>query len=133
MTVVTSVITESSSSTYSECFGNLLADHNPHPSLSYSEVCNPLKFIYFSILVCNFLVLTVCCKLINLIFQTFFLFIPEMPAGFTYYIVQTIPIYFIPLLFKKYFIFQSISQVNMINMNALPLEDSIQFPLASDL
>jgi hypothetical protein len=40
------------------------------------------------------LVLTVHCNLINFAFQIFPLFIPEMPAGFTSYIVQIIPIYF---------------------------------------
>jgi hypothetical protein len=41
----------------------------------------------------NFLVRTVRCKLINFVFQVFPLFIPEMPAGFTSYTVQIIPIY----------------------------------------
>jgi hypothetical protein len=36
----------------------------------------------------------VCCKLINFVVKIFPNFIPEMPAGFTSYIVQSIPIYF---------------------------------------
>jgi hypothetical protein len=43
--------------------------------------------------VSDVLVLTVCCKLVNFVFQMFPLFIPEMSAGFTSYIVQIIPIY----------------------------------------
>jgi hypothetical protein len=34
------------------------------------------------------------CKLINFVFKIFSPFIPEMIAGFTYYIFQIIPIYF---------------------------------------
>jgi hypothetical protein len=48
----------------------------------------PFKFIYSSIQVSDVLVLTVRCKLINLVFQIFPLFILEMPADFTSYIVQ---------------------------------------------
>jgi hypothetical protein len=39
------------------------------------------------------LVLTVRCKLIDLVFQIIPLFIPEISAGFTSFIVQIIPIY----------------------------------------
>jgi hypothetical protein len=38
--------------------------------------------------------LTVPCKLNNFVYQLFPPFIPEMCAGFTSYIVQTIPSYF---------------------------------------
>jgi uncharacterized membrane protein len=41
----------------------------------------------------NILVLTFRCNLINSAFQIFPLFIPEMPAGFSSYVVQVIPIY----------------------------------------
>jgi hypothetical protein len=54
----------------------------------------PLKVIYSSIQVSNVLVFTVRCKLINFVSQIFPLFIPEMPASFTSYIVKIIPIYF---------------------------------------
>jgi hypothetical protein len=52
-----------------------------------------LKFIYSTTQVSNVLGLTVYCKIINFIFQIFPLFIPEMPARFTSFIVQIIPIY----------------------------------------
>jgi hypothetical protein len=41
----------------------------------------PLKFIYSSVQVSDLLVLTVYCKLINFLSQTFPLFIPEMFPG----------------------------------------------------
>jgi hypothetical protein len=51
-------------------------------------------------------VLTVHCKLINFVFHIFPLFIPELSAGFTSYIVQVIPIYFtwilLPLQFSLF-------------------------------
>jgi hypothetical protein len=46
----------------------------------------------------NVLVLTVRCKIINFAYQIFPLFIPEMSAGSTSYIVQVIHIYFIWIL-----------------------------------
>jgi hypothetical protein len=39
------------------------------------------------------LVLTLCCKLINFLFQILLLFIPEMFAGFTSYLFHTISLY----------------------------------------
>jgi hypothetical protein len=54
----------------------------------------PLKFIYSSVQVSDVLVLTVRCKLINFVVQIFLIFIPVISAGFTFYIVQIIPIYF---------------------------------------
>jgi hypothetical protein len=59
-----------------------------------SRLVAPLKFIYSSIEVSDVLFLTVRCKLINFAFQMFSLFIAEMSAGNTSYIVQVIPIYF---------------------------------------
>jgi hypothetical protein len=61
---------------------------------SYFRLVAPLKFIYYSMQVSNVLVLTVRFKLINFVFQILPLLIPEMPAGFTSYIVLIIPIYF---------------------------------------
>jgi hypothetical protein len=52
-----------------------------------------LKFINSFIYVANILVITVCCKLINFVCQILPCFISEMPAAFTSYIVQIIPIY----------------------------------------
>jgi hypothetical protein len=49
------------------------------------------KFIYSSIEVSNLLVLTVYCRLIKFLLQTFALFIPEMPAGVMSCVVQIIP------------------------------------------
>jgi hypothetical protein len=53
-----------------------------------------LTLIYSSIQVSDVLVLTVRCKHINFVFQIFPIFIPEISAGFTSYLVQIIPIYF---------------------------------------
>jgi uncharacterized membrane protein YesL len=53
-----------------------------------SKAVTPLKFIYSTIHVSTVLVLTVRCRLINFFCQIFPLFIPEMPAGSTSYIVQ---------------------------------------------
>jgi hypothetical protein len=50
--------------------------------------------MYSSLQVSDVLVFTVCYKLINFVFQIFPLFIPEISAGFTTYIIQIIPIYF---------------------------------------
>jgi hypothetical protein len=44
-----------------------------------------LKFIYSSIQVSHVLVLTVCCKIMKVVFQIFHL-ISEMPIGFTVHI-----------------------------------------------
>jgi hypothetical protein len=44
------------------------------------------------------LVLTVCYKLISCVFQIFPLFIPDMLASFTYFIVRTVPIYLAQIL-----------------------------------
>jgi hypothetical protein len=44
--------------------------------------------------VSDVLVLTICCKLINFVFQIFPLFIPEMFALASHLIVQIIPIHF---------------------------------------
>jgi hypothetical protein len=52
-----------------------------------------VEVIYSSIQVSNVLVLTVRFKLINFVFQIFLLFVPEMPASFTSYIVQIITIF----------------------------------------
>jgi hypothetical protein len=54
----------------------------------------PLKSIKYSTQLFNILVSTVRCKLINLIFQIFHLFVPEMPADLTCDTVQIIPIDF---------------------------------------
>jgi hypothetical protein len=59
-----------------------------------SRLVAPPKFIYSCIQASDVLVLTVRCKLINFAFPTIPLFIPEMSAGFTPYIVQVILIYF---------------------------------------
>jgi hypothetical protein len=56
-----------------------------------------LKLNYSSIQVSNVLVLTVRFQLVNLVFQIFPLFIPEMSTSFTSYIVQIVPIYFTSL------------------------------------
>jgi hypothetical protein len=57
-----------------------------------SRLVTPLKLIYSSIQVSNVLVLAVLCKLINFVFQTFPLFVPEMPAGFTSYEIKKNPV-----------------------------------------
>jgi hypothetical protein len=51
-------------------------------------VCGTDKFMYSTIQVSDVLVLTVHCKLIHFVFQIFPHFVPEMPAGFTSYIVS---------------------------------------------
>jgi hypothetical protein len=59
-----------------------------------SRLVIPLKFIYSSIYISNVLVLTVRCNLTYSVFQIFPLFIPKLSAGFMFYIVQIILIYF---------------------------------------
>jgi hypothetical protein len=49
-----------------------------------SRLVTLLKLIYSSTKVSDVLVLTVHWKFINFVFKIFLLFIPEMPAGFTY-------------------------------------------------
>jgi hypothetical protein len=53
------------------------------------------KLIFSSIQIPNILVLTVRFKFINFVFQISSLFILEMPGGFTYYVVEMIPIYLV--------------------------------------
>jgi hypothetical protein len=65
--------------------------------LIISWLAAPLKFIYSSIQVTDILVLIVSFKLIYFVFQ-FSLFFPEISSGFTSYIVQIVPIYFIWIL-----------------------------------
>jgi hypothetical protein len=50
--------------------------------LSYFEVDSPSELIYSSIQISNVLVLSLCYKLINFVFQIFPLFIPDLSAGF---------------------------------------------------
>jgi hypothetical protein len=59
-----------------------------------SRLIAPFKLIYFFIQAPDVLALTVRCKLINFVLHIFLLFIPEISAGFTSYIVQIILIYF---------------------------------------
>jgi hypothetical protein len=54
----------------------------------------PHNLIYSSIQGSVVLVIMVPCKLINFVFQMFFLFISEMPTGFVSYTVLVIPTYF---------------------------------------
>jgi hypothetical protein len=58
------------------------------------RLVTPLKLIYSSIQVSNVLVLTVRCKLIDIVFHILPLFIPKMPEGLMSNSVQIIPIYF---------------------------------------
>jgi hypothetical protein len=58
-----------------------------------SWMAAPLKLIYSSIEVCDVLVLPVCGKLINFVFQIFLPFIHETTAGIMSCIVLVIIIY----------------------------------------
>jgi hypothetical protein len=44
-----------------------------------SALVTLLKFIYFPTRICNFLVITVSCNVINFLLQVFLVFIPELP------------------------------------------------------
>jgi hypothetical protein len=74
--------------TYSKFCGNLQRNYQSQNSLSSFLV------IYSAAQVSDVIVLTVCSKFITFVFQLFPLFLPEISAGFTYYIIQIIPIYF---------------------------------------
>jgi len=77
----------------------------------YYIISTPLKFHKVTdapIHVCDVFDLTVSFKLINFIFQIFFLFVPELSTGFTSYIVRIIYIALAWILYPLHFILISL-------------------------